>query len=155
MKHLGTGQCQCGDLRYQVSAQPFVAYTCHCRKCQRISASAFNTCAQVPAEAVEITAGTATTRTRATLTGNELTMWFCAACSSTIFCQNSARPRIRTLFVGTLDNPTAVAVSAHIWLKHKLPWVELPAVHRHFDEAADWTEDYTADPTRYAPTGSS
>lgn len=154
MSHLGSGQCQCGALRYQVAAQPFVAYTCHCRECQRLTSSAFSTCAQVRAEALTITTGSAATRTRPTETGNELTMWFCRDCSSTLFCQNSARPRIRTLFIGTLDNPTAVEVSAHIWLKRKLPWVTLPVAHRQFAEAADWTADYAADPTRYkiAPT---
>ncbi len=79
-------------------------------------------------------------------------MWFCSACSSTLFCQNSARPRIRTVFIGTLDHPTNVEVSAHIWLKRKLPWVTLPVAHRQFEASADWTADYAGDLARYKNT---
>ncbi|MGI9323849.1 MAG: GFA family protein [Pseudomonadales bacterium] len=143
------GRCQCGNLTYSVSAEPFVAYTCHCRECQRLSSSAFNTCAQVPAESVQIMTGMAATRTRATETGNRLTMWFCSNCGSALYCQNSARPRINTVFVGTLDQPEAVQVSAHIWLKHKLPWFNVPSGHRSFDGPGDWTADYAEDLQRY------
>ena len=44
-----------------------------------------------------------------------------------------------------------VAVDAHIWVKRKLPWVQLPAGHRIFEEAGDWTPDYVHDPGRYRP----
>ena len=112
-----TGRCQCGQLGYAVSAQPFVEYTCHCRECQRLSSSAFATRMQVPAEAVDITAGVAHTRTRPTDSGSELCIWLCASCGSVVFLQNSARPRVRTVLVGTLEHPEQVQVNAHIWLK--------------------------------------
>lgn len=146
-----SGQCQCGHLTYDLTAQPFVEYTCHCRECQRLSSSAFNTCIQVPAESVSIISGSATTRGRNTDTGNCLTMWFCSSCGSTLYCENSARPTIRTIFVGTLDHPEQVEVDAHIWLKRKLPWVVIPAGHRAFEGAGDWTSDYARDLKRYQP----
>jgi hypothetical protein len=108
---------------------------------------------QVPAEALSFTHGNAGSRVRVADSGNELTSWFCTSCGSALFAQNSARPRIRTLYVGTLDNPEVVQVSAHIWVKRKLPWVILPQEHRIFDGAGDWTEDYTSDMSRYKPEG--
>ena len=145
------GRCQCGRVSLECRSQPFVAYTCHCLECQRQSSSAFNTCLQVAAEAVEILSGVPRARVRTADSGNILSSHFCSDCGSTVYSQNSARPRIRTLYVGTLDDAARIAVSAHIWVKRKLPWVQLPAQHRIFEEAGDWRTDYASDITRYQP----
>jgi hypothetical protein len=142
------GGCQCGALRYRCSRPPFVSYTCHCLACQKLTASAFATCIQVPAEAHELLAGDPAFRERVAESGNRLTSAFCPACGSAIYARNSARPRLRTIYVGTLDAPHAVRVNAHIWTKHRLPWVILPEGHRVFPAAGDWRPDYAADPTR-------
>ena len=146
------GQCQCGALGYTLTAQPYVAYTCHCKACRMLTSSAFSFCAQVPAESLMITHGEPLQRTRLTESGNKLTTSFCGHCGSALFAQNSARPRIKTVFAGTLSNDAELTVSAHIWLQHKLPWVVLPAGHRLFDTHGDWRDDYAADPTRYQPS---
>ena len=66
-----------------------------------------------------------------------------------MYAKNSARPFVVTLHVGSLDKPEKVEVNAHIWLKQKLPWVEIPDGHRRFDESGDWLEDYKDDPSKY------
>ena len=35
------GGCQCGDVRYEITGDPLALYICHCRECQKQSASAF------------------------------------------------------------------------------------------------------------------
>lgn len=35
------GGCQCGALRYEISAPPLMLYCCHCTNCQKITGSAF------------------------------------------------------------------------------------------------------------------
>ena len=35
------GGCQCGALRYEVSAAPVMVYNCHCTNCQKIGGGAF------------------------------------------------------------------------------------------------------------------
>jgi len=113
-----------------------------------MTASAFATCIQVPAEAFAMTRGVPRTRERISHDGNRLTIHFCGACGSALFMANSARPRLRTLLVGTLDRPEDVQVSAHIWTSRRLPWVVLPENHRLFEEDGDWAPDYAADPAR-------
>lgn len=142
------GGCQCGAVRYRCSASPFVCYTCHCLACQRITASAFATCIQVPAEALEVVSGSPGEFTRTADSGNSLTTSICKVCGSALFVANSARPRIRTLYVGTLDRSADVEVDAHIWVRRRLPWVVLPEDHRVFPEAGDWRPDYASDPSR-------
>jgi hypothetical protein len=142
------GGCQCGAVRYRCSAPPFVSYTCHCLACQRLTASAFATCIQVPAEALSVTSGSPCTRERETDSGNRLSTAFCASCGSALYSANSARPRLRTIYVGTLDTAASVDVNAHIWTKRKLPWVVIPPGHREFPEAGNWRSDYARDPSR-------
>jgi len=115
------GRCQCGAIRYRCTASPFVCYTCHCRVCQRITASAFATCMQVPVEALEILVGNPGSFTRTADSGNILTTTICKQCGSALFVANSGRPRTRTIYVGTLDDASRVDVTAHIWVSRRLP----------------------------------
>lgn len=139
------GQCQCGQCAYTVTSPPFVSYTCHCSACQKLSGSAFMTCSQVPSESVLVTGGNPKTNERPADSGNIVKTWVCPDCGSPLFAQNAARPRIRTIYVGSLDSPEAIEVSAYIWTKRELPWVTLPKAHRLFEGAGDWTEDYIND----------
>ena len=146
------GSCQCGECRYSVSAPAYVAYACHCTECQRLSSSAFASLMHVPSESVELTGGSPATRERTADSGNVLETWFCSSCGSTLFARNSSRPRVRTIHIGTLEHAERVEIEAHIWVKGKWPWVEVPKSHRVFEGAGDWSEDYADDPSRYRST---
>ncbi len=142
------GGCQCGELRYRCTAPPFVAYTCHCVECQHLTSSAFATCIQVPAEALAMLRGVPASRERTADSGNRLATAFCGSCGSALYSANATRPRLRSVYVGTLDRAAEVEVDAHIWTKRRLPWVALPEGHRVFPEAGDWRPDYADDPSR-------
>jgi len=47
------------------------------------------------------------------------------------------RPGLRFVGVGTLDDPAAFAPDVHIYIRSKLPWVELPAATPAFDAYYD------------------
>ena len=42
------GGCRCGRVRFRLSEQPWLEAACHCRGCQRMTASAFSTTLVVP-----------------------------------------------------------------------------------------------------------
>lgn len=44
--------CQCGTIRFQAPTTPIEKYVCHCRECQKQSASAFGTSAIFPSEGI-------------------------------------------------------------------------------------------------------
>src|ERR1700674_1017803 len=48
MKLLQTGGCQCGKVRYEITEEPQLVYTCHCLDCQRLTSSAFSLGIVVP-----------------------------------------------------------------------------------------------------------
>ncbi len=146
------GRCQCGKCSYSLAAEPYVAYTCHCNECQKLTSSAFLSCMQVPSEGVKFASGSPAIKERIADSGNVVQTWFCSSCGSALFAKSSARPRVRTMHIGSLEHPETVELEAHIWVKRKLPWVSLPANHRIFEEAGDWTGDYAQDLSRYIPT---
>jgi hypothetical protein len=97
---------------------------------------------------LRVTHGTPASRDRIADSGNRITSAFCGDCGSALYSANAARPRLRSVYVGTLDAAGDVEVSAHIWTKRKLPWVVIPPGHRDFPESADWRPDYAGDRSR-------
>lgn len=120
-----TGGCQCGAVRYQISAEPVAVYVCHCRECQRQSASAFGISVIVPADALAVTQGVVKTWRRPTDSGRVLDCMFCVVCGSRI---HHTTPGGTTVSVkgGSLDQPMDVAAAVHIWTSRKLPGVVIP-----------------------------
>ena len=48
MKLPQSGGCQCGQVRYEITEEPQLIYTCHCLDCQRLTSSAFSLGIVVP-----------------------------------------------------------------------------------------------------------
>ncbi|MFL6835047.1 MAG: GFA family protein, partial [Xanthobacteraceae bacterium] len=53
-----SGGCQCGGVRYELSAEPLTVYVCHCTECQRQSGSAFALSLAVARDALAVVKGT-------------------------------------------------------------------------------------------------
>ena len=47
----------CGGIRFRLSAPPFLTMACHCKGCQRLSASAYSLTIAMPTEGFAITQG--------------------------------------------------------------------------------------------------
>jgi|SRR5271168_4063893 len=79
------GGCQCEDFRYEISGDPLALYICHCRECQKQSASAFGMSLKVKRADFRITRGDARSWSRGTDGGNRLKCLFCPRCGSRIW----------------------------------------------------------------------
>ena len=146
-----SGGCACGAVRYECTAEPFVSYACHCTDCQKRTGSAFGISVQVPAEAVRVTQGAPKSRIRVADSGNEFTSYFCGDCGSTLFSTSKARPRIRTITGGTLDDSSWVPMQANIWTRSALPWVLMAEDADSYPKGPDWSKYYAADLSRLEP----
>lgn len=116
------GGCGCGAVRYSITAEPLISYLCHCTECQRRTSSAFGLNLQIPAENLVIEQGTPASRTRTAASGNDLALNFCGDCGTPLFSVPGARPGIRVIYAGALDDPSWVPVKLHIWADSALPW---------------------------------
>lgn len=118
-----SGGCGCGAIRYSITTEPLISYLCHCTECQKRTASAFGISAVIPTEHLVIEKGTPKVYLRTADSGNQLGINFCDNCGSSLFSAPAARPQIRVLYGGTLDDPTILPIQINIWTDSKLPWV--------------------------------
>ena len=40
---MNEGHCLCGSLTWEILAEPYAMYNCHCRMCQKVHGNAFGT----------------------------------------------------------------------------------------------------------------
>jgi len=119
-----SGRCQCGAVRYAHSAEPIAVYICHCRECQKQSASAFGISVEVPRVKHTVTQGAPKFWTRDTDSGRKLICAFCPDCGSRLWHESEAG--WITLKGGSLDRPVDVSKAIHLWTKRKLPGIQIP-----------------------------
>jgi hypothetical protein len=120
------GGCRCGAVRYKAALDDLPqTYACHCTDCQTWSGSAFSQGAVVPESAIEIS-GPVVLYELTSPSGRISSQRMCGVCHTRIFNTNSVRPGIAVIRAGTLDRSNELVVTAHIWVKSKQPWLELP-----------------------------
>jgi hypothetical protein len=122
------GHCRCGAVEFRVSAPPLLTMACHCRGCQRMSASAFSLSAAFPAPAFEVTRGEPVI---GGLRNPELRHFFCPACMSWLYTR--FLPTFVNVRATMLDDASWCAPYIETWTRTRLPWAQTGAVHG-FDE---------------------
>ena len=134
------GGCRCGAVRYTVALETLPrTYACHCRDCQTWSGSAFSQQAFLPDAALSVT-GPVTVFELTNPSGRISTQRMCGICHTRIYNSNSARPGVVVVRAGTLDRSDELDVVAHIWVKRKQPWLQLPEGVATWPEGAPLTE---------------
>ena len=117
-----TGGCACGAIRYKCSAEPVIAYNCHCHACQRATGSAFLAMLWVPGASLTLTKGDPQYHTETADSGNTLSRGFCAKCGAPV-CANASRlPEYVSLIATSLDDPTLFQPMADYWIGSAQPW---------------------------------
>jgi hypothetical protein len=132
-----SGGCLCGAVRYEVTAEPVFQFACHCRACQRASGGSPTLGVVVPKAALTITQGEPRVYWSAGESGAKVGRAFCGACGGALFSDLEARPDIAVVKVGSLDDPSAFAVQADMWMAAAQPW------HRPHDGAARFEDSPT------------
>ena len=131
------GGCQCGSVRYEIVGRLARAYACHCRDCQKQSASAFSISIPVPRKNLQLLGPLASFDKRSD-SGAMTTCFFCATCGTRIFHVSSRSPQVATLKAGTLDDASGISPVSHLWVSRKQTWVQLdPAVPAFAEQPPD------------------
>lgn len=120
-----TGGCQCGAVRYVINADTLKGYACHCRECQKQSASAFGL--SVPVFEADFTIkGETQVWSRPTDSGSITDCHFCPKCGSRLYHSGRSGREWVTVKGGSFDEPGAIPLVANIWVRRKASWIALP-----------------------------
>jgi hypothetical protein len=127
-----TGGCQCGAVRYELSAPPDRVSICHCRDCQLSAGAPMVAWAVMPAGNLQITQGEPAVFNSS---GDALRR-FCPVCGTGLFYVNETfLPGLVDVQAITLDDPSAFPPGAQVQTAERQDWAAhihaLPAFRRY------------------------
>ena len=77
-----TGSCRCGDVHVEITIAPLMTAACHCKGCQKMSASAYSLTAMIPVQGFAVTKGVTQ---RGGIGHGQLNHQFCPRCKTWMF----------------------------------------------------------------------
>ncbi|MEJ0035562.1 MAG: GFA family protein [Gammaproteobacteria bacterium] len=121
------GSCRCGEVGIRISAQPILTMACHCRGCQKMSASAYSLSAAIPTPGFEVIRGDPML---GGLRNPEQRHFFCPKCMSWMFTR--FLPEFVNIRVTMLDDDLSwFAPFVETWTRTKLPFAMTQAPHSY------------------------
>ena len=111
-----TGGCQCGAVRYALTARPTRPSVCHCRMCQRAGGAPFMAFGGVSLAEIEWT-GSPKIFASSTIAERG----FCGECGTPLTWRSHGRDRI-SVTLGSLDDPEAVPPTEQDGIESRLCW---------------------------------
>ncbi|MEQ9261167.1 MAG: GFA family protein [Roseovarius sp.] len=107
-----TGRCLCGDVTFEVTAEPQGASACHCGQCRKQSGHVWSS-AFVPRDALRIEGKVAWYEASAAARRG-----FCPRCGSFLFWAAHDEDTM-SFALGALDEPTGLRLEKHIFTADK------------------------------------
>jgi hypothetical protein len=128
--------CHCGQLRLEVTGEPFAVSICNCRACQRRTGSAFGLQAGFRAEQVRVLGRYSDyARISDEADRKEHVFHFCPDCGSQVFYTEPVEPDLVVVSAGAFADPTFPPPTESGYDSRRHPWVGLPdSVRRHAPE---------------------
>jgi hypothetical protein len=119
-----TGGCNCGVVRFEVTAPLYSSTYCHCTRCQRRTGTAASANARAAADSFRILQGEDRIRSWKPETGAE--KFFCGDCGSALFSRNAGDASFVGVRLGVLDGDPGIRPSAHQYVAYAAVWEPLP-----------------------------
>ena len=119
-----TGGCLCDKVRYEMTTEPLMCVTCHCKNCQRQAGSVLSVIVGLPRDGITITGETATYEDSSE-SGNKVLRKFCPKCGSPMFTDAESAPDLWFVKAGTLDDTSWLEPQIQFWSDSKQDWYEL------------------------------
>jgi hypothetical protein len=113
-----TGGCQCGAIRFALSASPEKISICHCRMCQKASGGPFASFADIDSCDFAWTRGKPAAFRSSSIAERD----FCANCGTPLSFRRIAGPRIE-IMTGAFDRPDRVVPTPQFGSESRLGWV--------------------------------
>jgi hypothetical protein len=117
-KSVLTGGCQCGAVRFALSAPPLKVSICHCRMCQKASGAPFASLADIDRNDFAWTRGQPAAFRSSSIAERD----FCRDCGTPLSFRRNDGPRIEIL-TGAFDRPDRVVPTQQFGTESRLGWV--------------------------------
>jgi hypothetical protein len=113
-----TGGCQCGAIRFALSAAPTRVSICHCRMCQKASGAPFASLADIPKAKFSWTRGMPSSFKSSSIAERD----FCAACGTPLSYRKIGGDNIE-IMTGAFDRPDRMVPTLQFGTESRLGWV--------------------------------
>lgn len=125
-----SGSCLCGAVTLAIAGEAAGTRQCWCRQCQQLASGGPTHNAIFNSEEVAITGPLAASTWQAA-SGNTLTFHFCPSCGTQVYAQSSARPHLKTVRLGMIDEPHGLKPQMVIWTDDAPAWALIdPSLER-------------------------
>jgi len=115
-----TGRCLCGEIRYEYCGAPLKILHCHCESCRRHTSSPVATFVCVERTRFRYTQG----EPAGYKSSPHVMRTHCGRCGSPMTYVTEKNNQV-DIYIGTLDDPVAVAPAYHVHAAEQLPWFEI------------------------------
>jgi hypothetical protein len=119
-----TGGCNCGAVRFEVTAPLQGATYCHCTRCQRRTGTAASASAWPAPGSFKVVTGEDKLRAWKPEDGAE--KWFCGECGSAIFSNDPTQADAVGIRMGSFDRDPGVRPSVRQYVAYAAPWEPIP-----------------------------
>ena len=116
------GGCLCGAVRYRLNGRPTAANACHCDACKKLTGATNLLMIAGARDAFSAQGETQRYRRRAD-SGREVDIVRCANCGVRMWHEPLSAPGLVFIAAGTLDDPSWVVPTSHIWVEKASPGV--------------------------------
>jgi hypothetical protein len=120
-------------VQVRITAPPLLTFACHCRACQKLTASAFSLTTMFPSDAVTCTGALITGGLRAPARQHV----FCATCLGFIYSKITGADHRINLRSALLENATEFPPFLEVMTRDKMPWATTPARQSYDTVPAD------------------
>ena len=117
------GQCHCGYLSYEATADPEAVAICHCTDCQTLSGTAFRTAVWVAPDNFRLLKGEPTEYIKTTDRGARTIQAFCPRCGSQIYATHLPEPKFYAVRTGTVRQRDQLVPRRQIWARSQQSWL--------------------------------
>ena len=115
------GGCACGAIKYRCHSPPLEAGYCHCHTCQQTSGAPVLAFASFSLDDFEYTGSEPAIFLSSTHGRRE----FCSRCGTQIAYRDLEDAQTIEINACTLDDPTSVTPTYHIWCSSQVSWFEI------------------------------
>ncbi|MCG8315181.1 MAG: GFA family protein [Pseudomonadales bacterium] len=128
-----TGECFCGEVKYQLNGPLKNPRSCHCSRCRKAFSGQASAYAEVNPKDFTWTAGEALLTTYANQDG--FGMRFCSKCGSKL-C-GIYQDQVHGIMLGCLNEDPGITLEQHIFVGSKAGWEVIPEGVPQYQEHAD------------------